>query len=134
MSELIAYRATNELCWVAEVGNTPVRLCIASWRVPQPLPRRVRIQLDEQTAPPATAPGAETEVVQLLPEGIKDEQKSRPISVLLKRKSRLDGVVRYDPDRPTTSWPIGSMFLPDSMFESNNGNGKVLTARIDWLG
>jgi hypothetical protein len=133
MSELIAYRATNELCWVAEVGSTPVRLCIASWRVPQPLPRRVRILLDEHTAPAADeARGADD--TPLLPIGIKDEQKSRPISVQLRRKSRLDGMVRYDPDRPSWSWPIGSMFLPDSMIGSNNGNGKVLNARIDWLG
>jgi len=108
------------------VDNTRFELYIPGWRVPEPIPPRVRVVI--------YLPGDELpDISQLKPSDAVSEPDRRQSPILAKVRFFRDHskTRRYDPIGDPKEWAIGSPYIPDALLPAETP--AELTISVEWL-
>jgi hypothetical protein len=124
MYELLAERWPSTLCWAVRGEGEEILIYIPSWRVPQPIPRRIRVRIYENGEGKLHGPPAAEEVAE------PELDKRQAIVVRLLRKCTENDRVRFEPKGNPSSWPVGSLALPVGILRDKRI--RDLSLAIDW--
>jgi len=116
----------NKMSWVADIRGIRFTLYIPKWRIPEPIPKRIRIKI----YPPN--------------EEINDKKTLTEDSTYLNPQLRLSKIysevqkvrehtqtIRFDPLGEPKKWEIGSPYIPKAVLENNIY--EKLTIVVEWV-
>jgi hypothetical protein len=111
MHQFIAKRNPGTLCWTTGENGEEIQIYISSKQVPKPMPAEIEVCICE--------------------DGENIENDATPgINLHLRRKAAGRHFIRFDPDGNPSSWPIGSLLLPQGILE--NSKSSALDLQINW--
>jgi len=112
----------KKLRWDCEVEQTRFSLYIPKWRVPEPWPKIIAVQITKRRAECS-------DDANLTPEHVESDSTIRlePIVATVRKVSVHSKTVRYDPIAAV--WEIGSPYVPDSM---TSGGAELLRVIVNW--
>jgi hypothetical protein len=100
----------NKLRWHATLDGVEFKLYIPKWRVPEPWPRTIAINLSPRREMVEDSPNLSREVVEQDP-----TVRAEPIVATVRRVSDHTETTRYDPVGDPREWEIGSPYIPHSL-------------------
>jgi|SRR6266550_2864190 len=112
----------NKVRWDADVGGTPFELYIPKWRVPEPWPALIRVEVSDHAGykPSSLSPS----VAQNAP-----DRRNDPIIARVKKFKEHTETIRYQPEGIASDWEIGEPYVPFSM---TYGRKEHLTILVHW--
>jgi hypothetical protein len=125
MQTIDAYRSTNVLCWSSQQYAPGLDLYIASWRVPGPIPEKVRVRIYENGESVLRESGPDRDAVLRDP-----DLRNTGLTVKLRRVGKSAEAVLFHPLGEPADWPIGSLNVPKRALQNKNIRDIALV--IDW--
>lgn len=98
---------TNKLRWDADVDGTKFSIYIPKWRVPEPWPSRILVNVIRRRFIADDSPNM-TEAAAMADPVIRHE----PIIATVTKFSMHTETIRYQPSGNTSNWEIGSPYIP----------------------
>ena len=108
-----AKETENKLRWDVDIDGTNFALYIPKWRVPEPWPSRIWVNISPQRAKCDDLPNLTEEAAHRDP-SLKDE----PIIATVLRVREHTETVRFQPVGDKEVWEIGEPYVPRTLIEN----------------
>jgi len=127
MKEILAYKKETEgkYRWDAMIDDTQFELYIPKWRIPDPTPSSIHIQISSDQKAFSSFKTYSRKEVEADPT-IQGNQ----IHAIIKFFREHTKTYRYDPIGNSTEWEIGSPYISKSILDNNPAT--YLYLRIEW--
>src|SRR5437899_1417182 len=102
-----AKETTNKLRWDANVDGTTFSLYIPKWRVPDPWPSRIWVNIFPRRAEGADLPNVTQAAIHS-----DSTLRHEPIVATVEKVSELSNTIRYAPTGDQSEWEIGEPYVP----------------------